>query len=1067
MIPFDLSSLDSSSELSLPQKFLGVIKHHLSDTGPTRDLAGYCVATFLVRTDMSHQYLNDFLDWAVHVVTEDISLSTYKGYFAKLGALAAIHQILKRGDRSKLLPMIPSLYQTMANATTCERSLERKYHCKVHQRIALCLLPPKLATWRYSRGLRTLLQSNVPSGPGQVAAEDISGTAQDKEEEDIPEEIEDIVGQLLKFLVDSDTIVRWSAAKGLGRICMRVSQSFGQDIINAVLDVFNEEENQDVAWHGGCLALAELSRRGLILPSMLPSVIPFLWQALIFDSSRRQQSVGANVRDAACYVCWAFARAYPPSAMSSFILELTKSLLITTLYDREINCRRAAAAAFQELVGRQGNQGIPHGIDIIALADYVSIGNRKTAYLSIAPMVAAFDPSYRDVFVDFLLKTNLQHWDPEIRDLSAKALALFVWKCNAPLSDVLSALLKSFLVNDVVIRHGALLGVSNVLLICHLSNQEVSVEVLSGIEALIHQVEKNRMFRGRGGEMIREAVCQVIGAIGYAQLSISTKTQVSHVECLNENLRQPHANVQIAAQEALRNILFHYFSTKAIDVLPSDRLQSLTTKKYLEALRSEENVAVTRGFSLALGALPPRLALLPEGVFDEILTVLEDFASSSKRIGGEYDAETCRNAVNSAVELCEKMVHSSSFSLKSLRRVLSLVMKAGLDYSVDKRGDIGSWSRIAALEGILSIVKSLMWRCGLERSDDLSTWRITAHGPGRIVDQVDVNDAMISFDVKFELLSGSRQKMVKTLRLDAASSGQSDEDGHSKIFVRKDAAHKLCIVPSSSSILETVEIDRWSKDSLLKEVLPQCLELILQQLSEKLDCVRVTAGNVLLDLMDHVSSVLDGNADLFAEEILVRNLVCGYTVQQSAVNWSRPDHAFPFVTLLMSESRRYSLSIFTGLITSVGCITETVSKVAAEQLLRVSISCRDTVENHFFLSQLMEYMFQLLQQSRRKDRVVIPLLKAIDILLKNNIFDRLDGNLKQSWASSMLALLNAEVKNCQQISKICAIMDTQSLLAEFEEKQFVVVSQFVSSMLGHKFPKVRKCKLFCWPTLPI
>ena len=162
------------------------------------------------------------------------------------------------------------------------------------------------------------------------------------------------------------------------------------------------------------------------------------------------------------------------------------------------------------------------------------------------------------------------------------------------------------------------------------------------------------------------------------------------MEILNENLRQPFDTLQSAACSALRQLLYVYFASSATVVQTSIgadsvlatntpitptsvlegsadtpvapvvsagliRIRQLTTEKYIEGLLTEENVAVTRGYALAIGALPVSLAVHPDGRFPQIVSCLSHISSSDFLICGEPDSATRCNAVQSLVELFEKV----------------------------------------------------------------------------------------------------------------------------------------------------------------------------------------------------------------------------------------------------------------------------------------------------------------------------------------------------------------------------------------------------------------------------
>ena len=92
---------------------------------------------------------------------------------------------------------------------------------------------------------------------------------------------------------------------------------------------------------------------------------------------------------------------------------------------------------------------------------------------------------------------------------------------------------------DLNIRHGSILGTSEVIKALHSLNfeidsqrQQVCIKIISSnikeILNIVPAIEKARLYRGKGGEMIRYVVCMLIEAIAIAKIPLqSVKVQSS------------------------------------------------------------------------------------------------------------------------------------------------------------------------------------------------------------------------------------------------------------------------------------------------------------------------------------------------------------------------------------------------------------------------------------------------------------------------------------------------------------------------------------------------------------
>jgi hypothetical protein len=253
-------------------------------------------------------------------------------------------------------------------------------------------------------------------------------------------------------------------------------------------------------------------------------VVPLVVKALVYDEPRGYSSVGSHIRDAACYVCWSFARAYEKEVLEPFVQNLASTLLVVTCFDREINCRRAASAAFQENVGRQGT--FPHGIDILTVADFFAVSVRNNAYMNIGPFVAQFN-EYVVPLIEHLLNRKVDHWDCVIRELTAKTLHNLTLKAPSYMvSTVLPALFEKTTSIDLNSRHGAVLAIGEIVHALSITLKDQDLEGVLGpnlspkISTLLPQFRQKFYFRGLGGELMRSACCDFIEKCTLARLKL-------------------------------------------------------------------------------------------------------------------------------------------------------------------------------------------------------------------------------------------------------------------------------------------------------------------------------------------------------------------------------------------------------------------------------------------------------------------------------------------------------------------------------------------------------------------
>ena len=114
----------------------------------------------------------------------------------------------------------------------------------------------------------------------------------------------------------------------------------------------------------------------------------------------------------------------------------------------------------------------------------------------------------------------------------------------------------------------------------------------------MEEIQKQQLYKGKGGEIIRTAICHFIHAISQAGLHLETPELMSIFGTIKENLKHTNSEIQDVATNAMQSFCLSYFKDEI-----SSRVLITELMSMVKASMYDDNISVTRGFNMAFGVL--------------------------------------------------------------------------------------------------------------------------------------------------------------------------------------------------------------------------------------------------------------------------------------------------------------------------------------------------------------------------------------------------------------------------------------------------------------------------------
>ena len=509
--------------------------------------------------------------------------------------------------------------------------------------------------------------------------------------------IENLLNQILQLCVGNPSItVRESAAKAIGRICSHLGPEHTNQFLEYLLNG-GKDTTDEFELHSIFLIFGEICRRKNGISFFeFPSHDLI---NLIINGIEKERKNASFIRDSACALVWSIARSVggfgraESLVTSLFLPQIIPSLLTLSLFDRDVNMRRTGAAALQELIGRVGTKLFPSGLKILDLIDFWTISNIKDSFKSIPKQlvnVLEFCPiidnsELCDKFLNHLWEEQVFHETSKIdwNAFSLAADAFSVLFTHHDISEKIKSVCDIILDDSNPYRRVAAMGLLNSIM----GNE--SVRVISDettktvIRNIIPQIEKRRLFREKLGDKMRIFCYLFLGKLFYLFSNFDFKNETKFIEKVLEIIHDGIVHLLPEVSRAAVGAITQLAVVRPPTVVPL--LESYIDQ--LESTKVETNLCARRGMLSALVAIAP--TNLAQGTIQ--LCINESLSWPTHFTGNRnhVDPECRRIAVLYFLKQDSQKIKETLFACLE-------------DFQTDKRGDVGSWVREAAIEILIA-----------------------------------------------------------------------------------------------------------------------------------------------------------------------------------------------------------------------------------------------------------------------------------------------------------------------------------------------------------------------------